>query len=1331
MMRRSLFLPLGILLIAMMAMAWIIGTTAGTRWLLDALYRPKSFELSVRTVEGRLLDRLDLGGIRIGLAQQTVEIDRLLLDFKLLHLLLGRIDVDRLSVKGLRIRDDSPPSPLSLDWPRLPGAANYFKGEVAHLNVDSLSYRKGDEQPVVVHTLSGSARLLGGHLHLSCTRASLPSVRIEGTIDMGLNVPSLAADLTAHPSEAVGGLERLVLQTRFKPAREPEQAAGAFTIAGKGKKTGPEAPPVWALSGEAGVARKALHLRNLRFSGKDLRGTVTGHGAVDFTALDPLLSMELKAVGVDLTPQIGMATNIQGALSFVGAPANYRGRFDISNTGPGWRSARFSGEYAGHEEGVALKALAGAILSGTVGGDLKVDWKDGIHLAGALRGRNLDPAAITPDWKGLINFNLAGNLFQIKDAPMKGALEGTLLESRLHGRALTGDVRGTFAGDLVKIGSLNLNGKGFSVHAAGELEKRLGLQVKIDDLSRLVPGASGTLHADGWVRRYEGRLSGAISGRGRALAANGARIDSTDFTVRIGPKQDDPLQVNATLQTVAYNHFRARFISLEASGDGKRHTIQAALRNPGAEVLLQLSGGYHDGWWRGTILRFSGHDGVGPWHLAAPATLALGKERITLGSLVLTGMEGEHLGAGIDLFRPDLRGSMSLRVDGLNLARINAWLVGVQVSGAANGEFRLDLAGRDRFTVAAGANLRGNANAEGKTITVQRLDAALKGDERRLNGSIEMRLDREGILSGSLACTFPARSFTPDWGEVKIKWSHLDLFLFRPWLPHEPGVEIQGHVAGGITGVLLPAKRFELTGTASLAQGKILGRKEKLEVAAHIDKAEFTWSWQDDALSGSAILALAEHGQARGRFRLPIPAHLPVAANPQGKVEALLTGQIREKGLLTALFPGVVQETQGDLNLEAAVGGRWNHPQLTGKIDLAKAGAYIPSAGIHVKDLQLAGHLEQGAIYIDSFRAVSGPGYLGGTALIRLKDRKVSGYRISLAGERFRTVYFPELQLYSSPRLTFEGTPEKLTIRGEVDLPEVHIAGSPVRDVITPSPDVRFEGRTPAEPERFPLDVDLRVRVALGNRAFVKLEGIDAQLGGALQLTALNRLDRISSTGEIRVVKGRFQSYSVTLDIARGRVFYAGGPIDKPALDVLALRKAGTVKAGVTVTGTVQAPVVTLYSEPSMQDEDILSYIVLGRPLNGTGEQVDLLAMAAESLLSAGQSVVLQDKIANRLGLSSFEIATHGESASAWDAYRAGPLTSGGAAAASSESDLSRTMMTIGKYLTPKLYVSYGRSLFSGNNLFLLRYDLHRNWQVETQTGTESSIVLYYKIDFK
>jgi translocation and assembly module TamB len=57
-------------------------------------------------------------------------------------------------------------------------------------------------------------------------------------------------------------------------------------------------------------------------------------------------------------------------------------------------------------------------------------------------------------------------------------------------------------------------------------------------------------------------------------------------------------------------------------------------------------------------------------------------------------------------------------------------------------------------------------------------------------------------------------------------------------------------------------------------------------------------------------------------------------------------------------------------------------------------------------------------------------------------------------------------------------------------------------------------------------------------------------------------------------------------------------------------------------------------------------------------------------------------------------------------------------------------MLTVGKYLTPELYFSYGRSLFTGGNLFRLRYDLSRRWQIETQKGSESGADLYYKIEF-
>lgn len=68
----------------------------------------------------------------------------------------------------------------------------------------------------------------------------------------------------------------------------------------------------------------------------------------------------------------------------------------------------------------------------------------------------------------------------------------------------------------------------------------------------------------------------------------------------------------------------------------------------------------------------------------------------------------------------------------------------------------------------------------------------------------------------------------------------------------------------------------------------------------------------------------------------------------------------------------------------------------------------------------------------------------------------------------------------------------------------------------------------------------------MGDTVFVSISGIDARMGGAIDLSFSN-LDRISSKGEITVVKGRCHTYGVNLDIVRGRLFFAGGPVNRGA----------------------------------------------------------------------------------------------------------------------------------------------------------------------------------------
>jgi translocation and assembly module TamB len=149
-----------------------------------------------------------------------------------------------------------------------------------------------------------------------------------------------------------------------------------------------------------------------------------------------------------------------------------------------------------------------------------------------------------------------------------------------------------------------------------------------------------------------------------------------------------------------------------------------------------------------------------------------------------------------------------------------------------------------------------------------------------------------------------------------------------------------------------------------------------------------------------------------------------------------------------------------------------------------------------------------------------------------------------------------------------------------------------------------------------------------------------------------------------------------------------------------------------------------------MPDIDVLAYIVLGHTLGSNSAQASLVAQAAGLLLSTSQSESVMEQMKNRLGLSTLEIQGGVGGTPSHMGYKPLPVTPPGAIPATQQPGITETMMTVGKYLTPKLYISYGRSLFTGTNLFLLRYDISKRWQVESQAGSESGVDLYYKLEF-
>jgi len=138
----------------------------------------------------------------------------------------------------------------------------------------------------------------------------------------------------------------------------------------------------------------------------------------------------------------------------------------------------------------------------------------------------------------------------------------------------------------------------------------------------------------------------------------------------------------------------------------------------------------------------------------------------------------------------------------------------------------------------------------------------------------------------------------------------------------------------------------------------------------------------------------------------------------------------------------------------------------------------------------------------------------------------------------------------------------------------------------------------------------------------------------------------------------------------------------------------------------VLAPRITLVSEPTVPDAEKLSWLVLGHGLaSATQSDAGTLQSAASSLLSRGAASAVQSRIAGALGLDTLSVGT-------------------------SDDSLQQRIITVGKQLSSRLYVSYQQGLESAGSVVLLRYILSPRLSLEGETGARSALSLLYNISF-
>ena len=427
------------------------------------------------------------------------------------------------------------------------------------------------------------------------------------------------------------------------------------------------------------------------------------------------------------------------------------------------------------------------------------------------------------------------------------------------------------------------------------------------------------------------------------------------------------------------------------------------------------------------------------------------------------------------------------------------------------------------------------------------------------------------------------------------------------------------------------------------------------------------------------------------------------AKGPALAYDAPLSGSVKIDVPSIAWIGPMVSPTlisDGRVRSDVQIAGSPAHPRLAGRIDGSGLRVRLTDLGLDLRNGSLDSEFKEDQLNLGSLSFKNGAGSFAISGTVKLAGGKPDA-RLALDMQHYPLLDRTDRKLVLSGQSTIAsqtgGTKVTGTFAVDSGLFDISHADAPKL-----SDDVVIVGKQQKSADRVAMALD--VDVALGERITLKGRGLDAVLGGQIRI-ANAAGEPLQAHGQVKVASGTYTAYRRQLQIEQG-VLRFNGALNNPALDILAMRRGQQVEAGVTVRGTVLAPRVTLVSEPVVPDAEKLSWLVLGHGLDAAGSgEVGTLQSAAADLLSKQAAAGVQSQIAAAFGLDELKLGT-------------------------SQDNLQERVVTIGKKISSKLYLSYEQGLQSAASVLHLRYTLSPRLSLEAEAGARSALLLFYNISF-
>lgn len=531
--------------------------------------------------------------------------------------------------------------------------------------------------------------------------------------------------------------------------------------------------------------------------------------------------------------------------------------------------------------------------------------------------------------------------------------------------------------------------------------------------------------------------------------------------------------------------------------------------------------------------------------------------------------------------------------------------------------------------------------------------------------------------------------------DVRAAVEHLDAGLVNAFAP--------GLLSAGTLSV-----RAHLTGARTAPAGKVSVKISGLEFAgaAALGLPAVNLRGQATLRDGTANVAAAlDVGRAS---RLTLRGRAPLSR--AGSLDLGLTGTL-DAALMNAMLEARGARATGLLAVNARVLGTTRSPEISGVVTLAGGDLRDYASGVHIGDINARLVGDHGVLRISSLSARAGPGHLSATGTIGLLQPRLP-IHIALIAHRIQPITNDILTANFGADIHINGT-----LRNRVDVTgviRVHHAAISIPNALPPNVAtlhvIRPGEATPPVRPVHRLVVGLGLTLTAPQTIYVTGRGLDAQLGGKLEITGTSAHPRVS--GGFAMTRGTFSLAGRNLDFTRGRVSFDGEGLRHridPSIDFLARSSVmSTVATTVTlrVTGFADNPQIKLSSNPPLPEDDLLALLLFGQPASQLSPyQLGETGAALASLEGFGGvgagSLNPLTWIRRHLDLNTLSI---------------GSGTPSGSANAAPGTRSSGASITAGKYVSNWVYVAATHTT-QGTSQIRVDIALGRHLKLETRVG--------------